>query len=194
MTECENCLIWFIAADFLQELHLWLFLFNSKTVKFVAPKCWYCTPAWDLNAIPFTFKSETVHMVAGGRMESEFCSPLAVILLVICWVKTWDLTLQGAANDLLTQGQLLLNSKCHFMQVLQCDRVCSGARSRGVEGRARNQCPSLHAPFHLAPWRAACGHTGLGRWCDLFSSARGVTCAFPRVHLTVWTSRLHVWY
>lgn len=81
-----------------------------------------------------------------------------------------------------------------FMQVLWCNHVCFGARSRGVEGRARNQYPSLHAPFHLAPWRAACGHTGLGRWCDLFSPARGVTCAFPCVHLTVWTSRLHVWY
>lgn len=81
-----------------------------------------------------------------------------------------------------------------FMQVLWCDHVCFGARCRGVEGRTRNRRPSLHAPFHLAPWRAACGHTGLRRWCDLFSSARGVTCAFPRVHLTVWTSHLHVWY
>lgn len=65
--------------------------------------------------VPLTLTSETVHMVAAcGRMESELCSPVAVILLVICQVKTWDLTLQGAANDLVTQGQLLLNFKCHL--------------------------------------------------------------------------------
>ena len=49
-------------------------------------------------------------MVVRGKMESEFCSLVAVILLAISWVKTWDLTLQGGAKDQVTQGQLFLNS------------------------------------------------------------------------------------
>lgn len=48
------------------------------------------------------------------------------------------------------------------MQVPWSNHVCFGARSWGVKGGARNEGPSLPALFHLAPWRAACGHTGLG--------------------------------
>lgn len=179
MTECGKCLIpwsWFSSRTSFCDFSY------SEAVKLVAPKCWCCTASWDLNAVPFPLKSETSH---GCRRRNRVWILLSSWLWSCSWSVgfepgVWVLREQPVTYSLRDNSHWTLSAT--FMQVLQCDRVCFGAR--GVEGWARNQCPSLRAPFHLAPWRAACGHTGLRRWCGLFS-ARGVSRAFPRVHLTV---------
>lgn len=115
ITACENDSVGFTAADFLQEFHLGLSPpQNSKTCSPKVPVVhtrlgFECSPSY--SYVRGCSHGGCSH---GGRVESELCSPVAVILLVICRVKTWDLTLQGAANDRVTQGQLLLNFKCHF--------------------------------------------------------------------------------
>lgn len=151
MTERGKCLIpwsWFSSRTSFCDFSY------SEAVKLVAPKCWCCTASWDLNAVLFTLKSETSH---GCRRRNGVWILLSSWLWSCSWSVgfepgVWVLREQPVTYSLRDNSHWTLSAT--FMQVLRCDRVCFGARSRGVEGASQEPVPLPSRSF--PPGALAC--------------------------------------